>query len=241
MNLTASQSLGFLKLLAHDIRWQLVSALLTGDYRVQELVEQVGQPMNLVSYHLKHLRDQQLVYARRSDADGRDMYYSLNQDQLKVMYREAGEALRVVEETPPAAEIPQPARVLFLCTGNSARSQIAEGLMRQISKGQVEVFSAGSHPSEVKPLAVEVMEDFGIDISQQTSKHFDQFQGQPFDYVITVCDKVREICPPFTDKTEFIHWSMPDPATYKEFQEVARLLRTRIQYFLLTLHHKRAS
>lgn len=229
---------GFLKLLAHDLRWQIVQLLLGGDYRVQELVQQVGEPMNLVSYHLKHLREQDVVLARRSDADGRDVYYTLNREHLHSLYREAGEALSLTEEMPREAELAHPAKILFLCTGNSARSQIAEGLLRHLSKGQVEVFSAGSQPNKIHPLAIQAMNAFGIALEGQSSKHYDQFLHQEFDYVITVCDKIREVCPYF--EGEHIHWSIPHPETYEDFQNVARQLRTRIQYLLLTLAHKSA-
>jgi arsenate reductase (thioredoxin) len=103
-------------------------------------------------------------------------------------------------------------RVLILCTGNSARSQMAEGLLRHIAGDRFEVFSAGVEPSHVRPQAIEAMREIGIDISGHRSKSVDEFAGQEFDYVITVCDNARQRCPVFPGKTERIHWSFDDPA-----------------------------
>src|SRR5437763_5246465 len=103
-------------------------------------------------------------------------------------------------------------RVLILCTGNSARSQMAEGLLRHLAPDCFEVESAGVEPSHVRPQAVEAMREIGIDISTHRSKSVDEFAGQEFDYVITVCDNARERCPIFPGKTKRIHWSFDDPA-----------------------------
>lgn len=105
-----------------------------------------------------------------------------------------------------------PVRVLFLCTGNSARSQMAEGLLRSLGGPDFEVFSAGAEPKGLHPFAVEVMREAGIDISGQRSKSLDAFMGQNFDYVITVCDRVRDHCPAFPGDNERIHWGFDDPA-----------------------------
>jgi arsenate reductase len=103
-------------------------------------------------------------------------------------------------------------QVLILCTGNSARSQMAEGLLRHLAGERMDVFSAGSKPSTVNPLAIQVMAERGIDISHQRSKHLNEFLQQPFDEVITVCDQAAEVCPIFPGKAHRIHWSFPDPA-----------------------------
>jgi arsenate reductase (thioredoxin) len=103
-------------------------------------------------------------------------------------------------------------RVLILCTGNSARSQMAEGLLRHLAGDRFEVESAGLEPSHVRPQAIAAMLERGVDISGQRSKSVDEFAGQEFDYVITVCDNARERCPVFPLKTERIHWSFDDPA-----------------------------
>lgn len=103
-------------------------------------------------------------------------------------------------------------RVLILCTGNSARSQMAEGLLRHDGGGRFEVESAGTHPTSVRPEAVEAMREIGVDISAHRSKSVDEFEGREFDCVITVCDNAKENCPVFPAKTERVHWSFDDPA-----------------------------
>src|SRR5689334_3554226 len=103
-------------------------------------------------------------------------------------------------------------RVLILCTGNSARSQMAEGLLRHLAGDAVQVESAGTHPSHVRPEAIAAMAEIGIDISAQRSKSVDEFSGDSFDYIITVCDNARESCPVFPGSVQRIHWSIHDPA-----------------------------
>jgi arsenate reductase len=103
-------------------------------------------------------------------------------------------------------------RVLILCTGNSARSQMAEGLLRHLAGDRYEVESAGVAPTQVRPEAIVVMSEVGVDISQQHSKSVDEFMGQDFDYVITVCDNANEQCPVFPANTKRLHWSFEDPA-----------------------------
>jgi arsenate reductase len=103
-------------------------------------------------------------------------------------------------------------RVLILCTGNSARSQMAEGMLRRIAGDRFDVYSAGTIASFVRPQAIRAMEEIGIDIGSQRSKSVDEFAGQSFDYVITVCDNAKQNCPIFPGKTERIHWSFDDPA-----------------------------
>ena len=105
-----------------------------------------------------------------------------------------------------------PKRVLILCTGNSARSQMAEGLLRHEGGDRFQIWSAGTHPSHVRPEAIEVMREIGIDISRHHSKSVAEFVGQEFDYVITVCDQANENCPLFPGHTQRIHWSFDDPA-----------------------------
>ena len=110
-------------------------------------------------------------------------------------------------------------RVLILCTGNSARSQMAEGLLRHLAGNRFEVASAGVAPTRVRPEAITVMREIGVDISPQHSKSVDEFAGQEFDYVITVCDNANEQCPVFPGKTERIHWSFDDPAAAEGDEE----------------------
>jgi protein-tyrosine-phosphatase len=136
-----------------------------------------------------------------------------------------------------------PVRVLFLCTHNSARSQMAEGLLRQYSGGRVAVFSAGTDPRPVRPEAVAVMQRMGIDISQQQSKHLDTFQSEPFDYVVTVCDQVYEVCPDYPGNPVQLHWGLPDPSSVetsdadrqRAFQQIAHVLVEHVRTLLLLI------
>ncbi len=120
-------------------------------------------------------------------------------------------------------------KVLILCTGNSARSQMAEGLLRQEAGDRFEVSSAGTKPTEVRPEAIAVMRELGIDISHHRSKSADEFLGQKFDYVITVCDTARESCPVFPDTARYIHWSLEDPAAAPGSEGERRLVFRRIR------------
>lgn len=110
-------------------------------------------------------------------------------------------------------------RVLILCTGNSARSQMAEGLLRHIAGDRVEVHSAGVAPSRVRPEAIAAMDEIGIDISAHRSKSVDEFTDQEFDYIITVCDNAKESCPVFPGSATRIHWSFDDPAAHEGSEE----------------------
>jgi len=110
-------------------------------------------------------------------------------------------------------------RLLFLCTGNSARSQMAEGLLRHEAGDRFEVFSAGTHPSLVRPEAIAVMNEIGIDISGHRSKSIDEFKSQELDTVITVCDNAKETCPVFPGKTQRLHWPFEDPASVQGTEE----------------------
>ena len=123
-------------------------------------------------------------------------------------------------------------QVLIICTGNSARSQMAEALLRQEAGDLYDVFSAGTHPAAVRPEAVAVMQEIGIDISAQRSRPVTEFQGQYFNFIITVCDKAREECPVFPGETQRIRWPFEDPASFIEVGEgrlrAFRGLRERI-------------
>lgn len=130
-------------------------------------------------------------------------------------------------------------RVLILCTGNSARSQMAEDLLRHDGGPEYEVFSAGTQPSHVRREAIQVMREVEIDISGHRSKSVEEFAGQKFDYVITVCDNAKESCPVFPATTKRIHWSLEDPAALQgpeeqrlaEFRRIRDQLRTRLRQF----------
>jgi protein-tyrosine-phosphatase len=157
------------------------------------------------------------VSRRRRSADGRDAYYSVDLARCGELLAAAGEALHPgLALGPPRGEGDaahgRRVRVLFLCTGNSTRSQIAEALLRHHAAGLATAASAGSHPKPVHPHAVRAMRERGIDIAGRPSKHLDEFTGEHFDYVITLCDRLREICPEFPGSPEAIHWSIPDPA-----------------------------
>jgi protein-tyrosine-phosphatase len=239
----------FLQLAGHPLRWQLLGDLARSDRTVHELTGLVGQPQNLVSYHLGKLRGAGLVSARRSSADRRDTYYAADLTRLGEVLSATGEALHPGLRLAPASttdELPRrgPARVLFLCTGNSARSQMAEALIRKLSDGKVEAHSAGSHPKPLHPNAVRVMRDeHGIDLAGQRSKHLSELPRKRFDRVISLCDRVREVCPDFPGDPETVHWSIPDPAagdgdddaSYPAFQETAAELETRIGFLLAIL------
>jgi protein-tyrosine-phosphatase/DNA-binding transcriptional ArsR family regulator len=233
----------FLQLAGNPVRWRLLTELARSDLRVGELTALVGQPQNTVSYHLARLRAGGLVSMRRSSADQRDSYYHLDLTRCGDLLAATGAALHpgLATITPAPAGRRRRAnrvRVLFICTGNSARSQIAEALLAHAAGDRVEAASAGSHPKDLHPNTVRVMREYGIDIAGRRSKHLNEFTGHRFDYVITLCDKVREICPELPGGPEPIHWSIPDPAaegtghaSYPAFRRVAADLHTRIGFF----------
>lgn len=241
----------FVRLAAHPLRWKLLSALADSDYRVRELVTLVDQPQNLVSYHLRQLRDGGLVSSTRSSHDGRDCYYHLDLNRCAEALADTGAALHPAlcrEAAPsiaPVGQWPRRIAVLFVCTGNSARSPIAEALLRHHTAGRVAVTSAGSRPKpRLHPHAVRVLrEAFDVDISGQHPRHLDAVADRRFDHVITLCDKAREACPEFGHRPRLAHWSIPDPATasdtdqasYPTFQRTAADVDTRIRHLLPVL------
>jgi protein-tyrosine-phosphatase len=192
---------------------------------------------------------------RRSSADRRDTYYSLDLAACRDQLTEAGAALhpglRLLPAAPasptgsrPSTGSRPPVRVLFLCTGNSSRSQIAEALLEELGGPDVEAASAGSHPTSLHPHAIRVMWERGIDISGRRAKHLDEFADQRFDHVISLCDLVRERCPDFPGTPAVAHWSIPNPATeaatdedtYPAFVRTADELTTRVQFLLHAIH-----
>ena len=122
--------------------------------------------------------------------------------------------------------------VLILCTGNSARSQMAEGLWRFEGGDSWSAFSAGTRPSSVRAEAIAVMAELGIDISMHQSKSVDEFAGREFDLVITVCDHAKDICPVFPGKTQRLHWPFEDPSTVEDFRRVRDQIRAKVREFL---------
>jgi protein-tyrosine-phosphatase len=222
-----------------------MSELSRSDRRVGELCALADRPQSLVSYHLRQLRDGGLVSMRRSAADGRDTYYVLDLARCRELLSGAGGSLH-----PALGAMPRPrarrkhgsarVRVLFLCTGNSARSQMAEALAENLSDGAVSAASAGSHPKPLHPNAVRVMRARGIDLAGRRSKHLGEFAAERFDLVISLCDRVREVCPEFPGGPELIHWSVADPGrepgsddqTLPAFERTATELAARIGFLL---------
>ncbi len=243
----------FFRLLADETRLVIVRLLALSDLRAGEIGEALRLPSNAVSYHLKQLRALGVLRDRHSGADARDVYYHLDVDRLQLLYAAAGDALypglshgmpaKPGEQRDAGKGISRPLRVLFLCTHNSARSQMAEALLRQMGADQVEAFSAGSMPTEVHPDAVAVLRELEIDPTPLHAKSLEPFVGEPFDYIITVCDRVRDICPAFQGDPAQIHWSVADPAVVEgaerrrqAFRDVALELQIRIRYLLLLPH-----
>jgi protein-tyrosine-phosphatase/DNA-binding transcriptional ArsR family regulator len=240
----------FLQLVGHPVRWRVLRELARSDRAVRELTDLLGEGQSLVSYHLTQLAAAGLVRNRHSSADRRDRYYAIDLVRCRELLQETGGSLHpglALVAAPPSAG-PGPGRsrrprVLFLCTGNSARSQMAEALLEQMSQGRFEAASAGSSPKPLHPNAVRVMKEQGIDISGNRTKHLDEFTSQRFDVVITLCDRVREVCPEFPFHPDLVHWSIPDPAvagpndpdTYPAFERLATELSTRIEFLLVVL------
>jgi protein-tyrosine-phosphatase len=242
----------FLRLAAHPLRWRVLVELAQSDRRVGELCDLLEQEQPLVSYHLRLLQAEQVVERRRSAFDGRESYYMLDLGRCVELLAASGGALhpglQLSTHRPAATGRTARARrvrVLFLCTGNSARSQIAEALVGRLSDGTVEAVSAGSHPKPVHANALRVMHERGIDLDGWRSKHLSEFAGRRFDYVISLCDRVREVCPEFRDQPSMIHWSIPDPAreggtdeeSYPAFERTADELAARIPFLLELIEH----
>lgn len=238
----------FLQLVGHPLRWRLLGELGRSDRRVHELTDLLGERQNLVSYHLGQLRSAGLVSMRRSSADGRDAYYAVDLTRVRTLLAAAGAALHPgLRPTPPAGAAERPtsgARVLFLCTGNSARSQMAEALTQVRSGGAVGAASAGSHPKPLHPNAVRALrEECGIDLAGREPKPLSAVADERFDLVVTLCDRVREVCPELPGQPAASHWSLPDPAagssdddaTYPAFQHLAAELETRVGFLVAAL------
>jgi protein-tyrosine-phosphatase/DNA-binding transcriptional ArsR family regulator len=227
----------FVRLAAHPVRWRLLSALAGSDYRVRELVTLVGEPQNLVSYHLRLLRDGGLLRVTRSSFDGRDSYYHLDLDRCAAELAESGAALHPALRRDVAPPAPA-GSVLFVCTGNSARSPIAEVLLRRHTGGRATVTSAGSRPRpELHPRTVRVLrEQFGVDVSGRRPQHLDSVADRAFDYVVTLCDRAREACPDFGHRTRRVHWSIPEPPDEAAaFRRAAAEIDTRVRHLVPVL------
>lgn len=227
----------FVRLVGHPLRWRLVSELARSDLRVRELVTVTDEPQNLVSYHLRLLRDGGLVTSRRSSFDARDSYYHLDLARCSEALISVGVELHPALRLAPVPASPRASSVLFVCSGNSSRSPIAEALLRHRSGHGIRVSSAGTRPKDrIHPHAVRVLrEHYDIDISRQKPKPFDSARTGRFDRVISVCDKAREALP-----ETHAHWSIADPAvapgTYSAFVSAAADIDTRVQHLLPTLN-----
>jgi ArsR family transcriptional regulator, arsenate/arsenite/antimonite-responsive transcriptional repressor / arsenate reductase (thioredoxin) len=234
----------FVRLVGDPLRWRLLHALARSDLRVRELVTAVEQPQNLVSYHLAKLRAARLVTARRSSFSGRDTYYHLDLARCAEEWAATGAALHPglwASAMPPAAPLSgrTRGRVLFLCTGNSGRSPMAEALLRDRTAGALTVASAGSRPKPLHPNAVRVMAEYGIEL-KHVPTHVDTLRRRRFDWVISLCDRVREVCPEFPGHPGVTHWSLPDPArdgdtddaTLPAYRATAAELDRRIGFLL---------
>jgi protein-tyrosine-phosphatase/DNA-binding transcriptional ArsR family regulator len=239
----------FLGLVADPLRWRLLCELGRSDRQVRELVGLVGQPQSLVSYHLGRLRAAGLVSMRRSSADRRDAYYRVELPVCGERLGEVGAALHpglgLVGAGPArtGGETVAPRRrwrVLFLCTGNSARSQMAEAFAEHLASGRVEARSAGSHPKELHANAVRVMTERGIDISGRRTKHVSELARRRFDHVVSLCDRVREVCPELPGDPTTVHWSIADPSaagatddeSYPAFERAATEIEWRVEFLL---------
>jgi protein-tyrosine-phosphatase/DNA-binding transcriptional ArsR family regulator len=237
----------FVRLAAHPLRWRLLTELAGGDLRVRELVTLVGEPQNLVSYHLRLLRDGGLVTVTRSSFDGRDSYYHLDLERCAEALASAGAALHPALRPTAAVGAPPvaPVTVLFVCTGNSARSPIAEALLHHRAAGRVEAASAGTSPRpRLHPDAVRVLRDeYGIDLPRRRPRHLNTLTGRRFDYLVSLCDKAREVCPGPVEHARRAHWSIPDPAAagttdgthYPTFARTAADIDSRIRHLLPVL------
>jgi protein-tyrosine-phosphatase/DNA-binding transcriptional ArsR family regulator len=235
-----------MQMASHPVRWALLTELAAGDHRVRELAVAVDEPQNLVSYHLRLLRSAGLIDARRSNFDARDSYYHLNLTRCAAEFATAASALHPALAAASTAQPPALRSVLFLCSGNSARSPMAEALLREKGGGRIRAASAGSHPKpRLHPNAVRIMRDlYGIDLRGTRPQPLAAVTRRRFDCVITLCDKVREYADDHGVATA-MHWSLPDPsaatgrASYPEFRRVATELNNRIEFLLPVLARER--
>jgi len=241
--------LRFLRVLGDQTRLSIVRMLALSDLRAGELGSALRLPSNALAYHLKQLQSLQLLHDHRSSGDARDVYYHLDLDRLHRLFATTGDTLYPgmtscssdKAQTSDAGSTPaRRLRVLFLCTHNSARSQLAEGLLRAMGGDLVEAASAGSDPTDVDPDALAVLRELGIDPAPLSAKPLALYSGQPFDCIISVCDRVRDVCPVFPGDPHQVHWSFSDPAVIEDptlrraaFRAVAHELQTRIRYLLL--------
>jgi protein-tyrosine-phosphatase/DNA-binding transcriptional ArsR family regulator len=231
----------FVRLAAHPLRWRLLAELAGSDLRVRDLTTLLDQPQNLISYHLRLLRDGGWITATRSTFDGRDTYYHLDINRCAQALSDTGAALHpALAGLPSTPRRSQRIAVLFVCTGNSSRSPIAEALLRHRTSNRVRVTSAGTHPkTALHPHTVRVLHDeFGIDVGSQRTRHLDTVVHRRFDHVITLCDKAREACPDFDNDPQRVHWSIPEPTEYHAYRHTATDIDTRVRHLLPALANR---
>ena len=245
----AGEAAQLFRALADETRLAILALLARTDLRSGEIVARLDMPQNVISYHLKQLRGLGILRDRRSHADARDIYYSLDVDHLQALYARAGQTMHPA--LVPAGNrgahslTGGPLRVLFVCTHNSARSQIAEAVLRLRGGDGVEEASAGTQPTAVHPMTVALLAEHGVDPSRHTAKSLDAIAGRPFDEVITVCDSANDDCPAFPDAPWRTHWSLPDPAAIDDpvarwdaFERLWADLDTRVRYWLALPHDR---
>lgn len=228
-----------MKALGEVNRLRVYALLSMGPMSVGDLGITLGLSQALVSHHLAVLKAAGLIVDYRSPSDARVVIYSIDKSRLRDLYGELSLILDPIRAFDPRPSLPDPMRrttmsgpirVLFLCTGNSARSQMSEALLREKGEGLFEAVSAGTHPKGLHPLTIKVMDERGIDVRDQRSKDVTEFLTDTFDYVITVCDRANEECPVFPGDYERIHWSFEDPAaaTGSEERQLEVFRRVRI-------------
>ena len=237
----------FLRLAGHPLRWRLLSELARSDRRVGELCALAGRRQSLVSYHLRQLRDGGLVSARRSTADGRDTYYVLDLARCGELLASAGAALhpglaptRATRRARPPARagaVPVHRQQRALADGRGALRATVRRRGARGQRGQPPQAAASQRGArDARPRHRH--------LAASRTKHLSEFAGQRFDYVITLCDRVREVCPEFPGAPEPIHWSIPDPArepggdeeTLPAFERTAAELETRIGFLIAAIN-----
>lgn len=228
-------------------RLVIISLLSTGPMLVSDICNASGLSLTLVSQHLRILRDSGMVQAERDSKDARAVWYSLNPQRIKEIQTALSmvfDMTKIVDcrglgakQSPNLSR--EKFRVLFLCSGNSARSQMAEALLQHYGKGLIEARSAGTHPREVHPLTIKVLTEIGLDTKGLKTKHYSVFNQESFHYVITVCDRANEECPDFKGDYQRIHWSIADPVKdgnedelINVFKQTREELAGRIELFV---------
>lgn len=258
----------YLKIISDENRLKILCMLKDGERCVCEIYEPLSLPQNLISHHLKVLKAANLVHSKKQGKwihykinekklkKLNDLYLALlkqnpenrrshgqchsEDPNVTSGNEESRNELRSFADAQDDILNTEKIKILFLCTGNSARSQIAEGWTKTLKGKQIEAYSAGVEVQGLNPLAVEVMAESGVDISNQRSKLVDEVMKISFDYVITLCDNAKTTCPVFPGKVKVVHVSFSDPAKVKGLQSLKlqafRQTRDKIKEFISNLH-----